>query len=82
MMYQKGIFFLRYDTATHFANPGADYKVHDFVHKTHVPKSPYLRTLSKKMLVKHEQLTLLQNIGQGNTATRSECVLVINFNCR
>lgn len=56
---------LRYNTATHFANPGADYKVHEFVHKKRAPKSPYLRALSKKMIIKHEKLTLLQKIGQG-----------------
>lgn len=78
----KRHFFLRYNTATHFANPAADYKVHDFVHKKRAPKSPYIRALSKKMIIKHERLTLLQKIGQGIIAALSECILVMNLNCR
>ena len=40
-------------------------KTHGVGPKHNVPLSPYLRQLSRQMLIKHGQLTLLQHIGQG-----------------
>ena len=43
-------------------------KMHGSRKKHRAPKSPYLRAMSRRMVIKHEQLTLLQHIGQGSVS--------------
>ena len=43
-------------------------KMHGSRKKHRAPKSPYLRAMSRHMVIKHEQLTLLQHIGQGSVS--------------
>ena len=53
-------------------------KVHGLRPKSNAPKSPYLRAISRRMIIQHERLTLLQIIGEGMYTCMQLYIHVIN----